>query len=353
MQARSMLTKQLSPFFAFFVVTVMQIGVGIFTFQRTIVSIVGHDGWIAIILSALMVHVVIWILYKMLNQYQTIVDVQKGVFGKGLGTFVSLYWILYYSLFVLTLLIGYTEILRTWLFPEVANGVLFFVLLFLAYLFTMSGLRTIVGISVLAVLMGLPIFFLSRFPYGQMQFRSLFPVWDHSFLDLWSAIGLMTFQYLGFEILLMAYPFIREAPRSHKWAQLGVTFSMITYLIGFILPVLYFHENHLAVITWPTLSFWRMEYFGMSIWIILLLPNMALGLWAASRVAKQTLKISQRHAVWGLSPLIFGCAFLFTDQWEIEAISSFTSSLGFFTIFVYLPLLFLIQTMITKRRRRQ
>lgn len=46
-----MISKQLSPFFAFFIVAVMQIGVGIFTYAREIAAITGNDGWISILLA--------------------------------------------------------------------------------------------------------------------------------------------------------------------------------------------------------------------------------------------------------------------------------------------------------------
>lgn len=353
MRADWMRTRQLSPFFAFFIVAVTTIGLAIFSFQRRLVSFAGHDGWMVIIIAALMVHVVIGIMYKMLNQHHTIVDVHTQVFGERLGSFLSLYWIFYYSLYVLVNLAPYAELLRTWLFPEVASGVFFFVLLFLTYLFTTAGFRTIVGISALGVLVTPPFFFFLDWPYGQMQWGSLFPIGNHPVRDLWSVTPDMTYGFLGFEVLLMAYPFMKEAPRSHKWAQLGVTFSMILYLFCFIIPVLYLHEHHLVTIIWPMLYLWDMEYFGISLWILTLLPNMALGLWAASRVAKQTIRISQRHAVRGLSLLIFGSAFFFTTRLEIENLTSFTTSLTFYTLFVYLPLLFLLQSIITKRRSRK
>ncbi|QDI92514.1 hypothetical protein EPH95_16045 [Salicibibacter halophilus] len=344
-----LITRQVSPFFAFFIVAIITIALSIFSFQRTLVSTAGHDGWMAIILSALMVHVMIGLMYKMLNQHHTIVDVQKQVFGKVLGTCLSIYWIFYFTLYAMVDLVSYVEIIRTWIYPEVAPGVFFFLLLFITYLLAMAGFRAIVGISVLAILVTPPFLLFSRWPYSQTQWGSLFPIGNHSLGDLWAATQDMTYPFLGIEILLMAFPFIREAQQSHKWAQLGVTFSTIIYLVSFILPVLYFHEHHLATILWPMLSLWRIEYFGISLWILTLLPNLAFQLWAASRVAKQTIHIYQSHAVRGLSLLIFGSAFFFTTHFEIESISSFTFDVGFYTFFVYLPLLFLLQTIITRR----
>ena len=149
----------------------------------------------------------------------------------------------------------------------------------------------------------------------------------------------------------MAYPFIKEAQRSQKWAHFSVILSVMVYLFSFILPVLFFHEDHLSTIIWPTISLWRMEYLGVSIWFMILVPNLALGLWAASRAAKQTIKISQRRSLQGITVLIITAAFFFVTRWEIDSLSSFTGNVGFYTVFVYLPFLYLIEMIVSKRRR--
>jgi len=351
MHPEAKVTKQVSPFFAFFIVTVMQVGIGIFTLPRTMIVDAGHDGWIAIVFSAVLVSIIIRIIYAMLNKGDTIITIQNKVFGKTLGSFISLFWVFYYSLFVLITLVAYVEILNVWIFPEVSLWVLYLICMLLAYNYTTSGFRAIIGGSLLAVLFVLPFLFFSHLPQGQLHFGSLFPIFDHSLHEMWLSTKTMTFQFLGFEILLMAYPFIKQAPRSHKWAQIGLVFSMIIYLIAFILPVIYFHERHLLTIIWPTLTLWKMEYIGMSIWLLVLLPNMAFGLWSASRVVKQTFNLSQRHSLRGVTLVIFGCALLFTTRIEIQSLSAFTNRLGFYTIFIYIPILFLLQALIIKRRR--
>lgn len=66
---------QVSSFFALFLVFFMQIGVGIFTFQKSIAGIVGNDGWIAIMFSAASVLVVIRLIYYILDDGMTIADI--------------------------------------------------------------------------------------------------------------------------------------------------------------------------------------------------------------------------------------------------------------------------------------
>ncbi len=75
----------------------MQIGVGIFTFQKSIAGIVGNDGWIAIMFSAASVLVVIRLIYYILDDGMTIADIHTRFFGKYVGKIVDVFL---YSLFL-------------------------------------------------------------------------------------------------------------------------------------------------------------------------------------------------------------------------------------------------------------
>ncbi|MBG9578716.1 hypothetical protein ABE42_05645, partial [Bacillus thuringiensis] len=52
-----------SSFFAFFLINTMQIGVGALSFQREIAQHAGHDAWIIVILTGVIGHVLIWMIY--------------------------------------------------------------------------------------------------------------------------------------------------------------------------------------------------------------------------------------------------------------------------------------------------
>lgn len=356
-------SKQVSPFFSFYILVGMQVAVGILGFQRILTQHAGQDAWIAVLLSGLSIHVLLWFSYRILNKGKSdLVAIQKDLFGPFIGTLVNSYFIVYFSLFVLVVLRTYIEIIQVWMFPEVYPWVLAALFLFLLYTFVIGGLRVVVGISVLSFFIGLPLFLSHLFMFPHAQVSNLLPVLEHSFQEMMLATKAMTLNYLGFSVIFMIYPFLKQAPSSHKWAQAGVSFSVFTYLFTMITSLLYYNQTQLANTIWPTLTSWkivnlsvveRFEYIGLSIWFFIVLSNLAIGLWAASRTAKRTFPVSQRNALRTIIVLLFGCSFLFVDRESIDRLNDFASDIGFYTIYVYIPLLYIIQTILYKVRKKR
>ncbi|MED4126895.1 MULTISPECIES: GerAB/ArcD/ProY family transporter [Shouchella] len=343
---------QVSSFFALFLVFFMQIGVGIFTFQKSIAGIVGNDGWIAIMFSAASVLVVIRLIYYIMDDGMTIADIHTRFFGKYVGKIVDVFFILYFCLFASTIVVIYVDMVIIWVFPDMYHGILIFIMLALALLFTRSGFRTIMGLSVLTIFMTVPLLLYSNYPQGLLQVHNLTPVWNHSIRDVMSASREMTFQFLGFEVLLVAFPFIKNAKHSAKWAQLGVILSMCVYLFTYILVYLVFTENHLVNIIWPTLSVWRMEYLGISIWLLILLPNICMYLWAASYLGKRTIGWKQKHWLLVLVILVFTSALLGRRFFSLTEVQHVINELGFYTLYFYIPFLAVLTFIFKKRMRR-
>jgi hypothetical protein len=61
-----------SPFLVFFLVHSEQIGVGVLGYQRIIAKYAGYDSWIAVIIAAFFVHILIWMIYYVLDNGEEI-----------------------------------------------------------------------------------------------------------------------------------------------------------------------------------------------------------------------------------------------------------------------------------------
>ena len=95
----------LSPFMAFFAAHCMQLGVGFLTFQSELAKLVGQDAWIVVCISGLIFHLVIWMMYRILNSEQKdIITINKAFFGKWVGNLLNLVFIGYLLLFGGTIL---------------------------------------------------------------------------------------------------------------------------------------------------------------------------------------------------------------------------------------------------------
>ena len=109
--------------------------------------------------------------------------------------------------------------------------------------------------------------------------------------------------------------------------------------------------NFLEIVSLPFVE--RFEYVGISIWLFVVLPNICLGIWAASRGMKRLFKIRQKKAVVFIIVITYIICILMDTPQEIDQLGSFISKSGFYIIYVYIPFLFILQMMVYKVRERK
>lgn len=354
--------KKISPFLVFFLIHKVQLGVGILGFQRIIAISAGYDAWMSIIITGLVIHLLIWMMFKMLKIANgDLVAIHTFVLGKKFGKFISAFFILYFGLFAATVLRSYIEIIQVWMFQELKTIWFTLAILILAIYIINGGFRTIAGIAFFSVV--LPFYILVLFvitiPYS--DFTNLLPIFDHSAKDLLLASRDMTFTLLGFETLLFYYPFIQKPDKAQKWAHFGNLYTTMICVYLAILTYAYFSEAQLQKNVWPTLTMWkiiklpfveRFEYIGIANWCLIILPNICICLWCASRLAKQLFAIRQKTSILVIGSIcLMGTSFLTTRE-QINFITDLTAKVGLYFNLFYIPLLF-VGTLIAKKVRNR
>lgn len=138
---------QVSPFFVFFLINANQVGVGILNFQTNLVRTINNDGWIAILIAGASVNLMIFLIYFLFKKAPTdeFSDITQSVFGKWLGQFINILYILYFSSLSLIVLVHYMDVIHVWLFKEIPGLLFASVLLILVYYIHTGGFRTIAG----------------------------------------------------------------------------------------------------------------------------------------------------------------------------------------------------------------
>ena len=264
---------QISPFLVLYLIMSMQIGIGVLGYQRIIAKTAGYDAWISVLGAGLSIHIIVWMIYKICGTVDgDIVAANAYVFGKKIGNLVSSFFIIYLLIFALAVLRTFIEVIQVWLFPEMSIFWFSFVFLLLSVYIVFGGFRTVTGIAFFCIV--LPSYLLLTFGFALKfaDFRNLLPILDHSVKDLAISAYKMSLTFIGFEIPIFFYPFIKDAPKSQKWAHLGVFLTTIIYTIIAIITFTYFSEDQLAKSIWATLEMWkivsmpfveRFEYIGI------------------------------------------------------------------------------------------
>ncbi|MBS4174741.1 GerAB/ArcD/ProY family transporter [Bacillus sp. FJAT-49736] len=353
--------RKFSPYLVFFTVAAMQIGVGVLGFQRIIAKIAGYDSWQSVIIAGLSTHIIVWFLYKQLESVNgDITDIHRTVFGKWIGGLFNIIFIFYFSLLVVTVLRTYLEVVQVWMFPDMSAAWFSLLYLLLCIYVINGGIRTIVGLAFFGSILPYYIIYFYGFAIPFADFRHFLPIFNHSFQEVITATQGMTLTNLGYEVLLVYYPYIKQPNKSKKWAHIGLIFTTILNLYVTLITFAFYPQEQLQKNVWATLTTFkiihfpvveRFEFIGIANWCLVVLPIICIALWSASRILKRTLKVKQKYGVVLLSFFIFiGCQQLKTRM-NVDTINNLIANIGFILNYVYIPMLFVLLMVVNKVKK--
>lgn len=343
----------MQAFLIFFVVHTNQTGVGIAGVERVIFFEAKQDAWISLIISyagmALIIAAICYILRTFKDK--DLFDIHVSLFGKWVGNMMNIIYIFYLLTGLLAIILGYTEIVEAWIFPDLKSWVISSFLLFLTIYGVFGGVRTIVGVSFISFFLAIWLVVLIYEPVRFMDWTNFFPVLEATPKELLKGAYKSSFTVLGLEILFFIYPFIRNKEKVHFYAQSGVFFTFLLLLLLMVVSIGYYSAEQLEKTIWATLSMFkiiqftnleRFEFFAVSMWLVIILPNILFMMWAASRGLKKIINIRQRKIVVWCAVLIMGSTSIFNGRVENNKYIDAVGLFGFSVVFVYTIILFLI-----------
>ncbi|WP_018922189.1 GerAB/ArcD/ProY family transporter [Salsuginibacillus kocurii] len=343
-------TKQVSPFFVFFLIHAMQVGIGILTYQRAVTKFSGEDSWLAVPIATLVVSIIIWMMYQVLNAHNTdITEIHKRLFGKWIGGLLTILFSLYLFLLAVFILRAYIEVIQVWVFQELQTWHISVLAALFFYSVVSGGFRTVTGLCVVGVLLPSVLFFFMLIPLEYAHWVNLTIYIDHSFIEILQGALETTLSYLGVEMLLVFYPFIKRAQESQLWAQIGNASTGFVYLVIMLVSIVFYSKEQLQETIWPTLTMLkiihlpiieRFEYIGISLWIVAISPNIGLAIWSASRGLKNVFLVKQKYILMFFSICVAFLPPLFVDRREIEQYGEIISDVGMYVMLVYIPFLY-------------
>ncbi|MBR8644781.1 GerAB/ArcD/ProY family transporter [[Brevibacterium] frigoritolerans] len=153
---------------------------------------------------------------------------------------------------------------------------------------------------------------------------------------------------LGFEMILMYYPFIKNAERSQKYAHGGVVLTTLLSLLLYFVSIVFYSQKQLTLTLWPTLTLTsiielpliqRFEYITVSWWTIIIIPiwSFLYGLPAGGQALIQCpAKVSLMGNVHNHTT----CEYTFYDIDSLYILNKIINPYIVCFIVIYLPLLF-------------
>lgn len=341
----------------------VQNGVGIAGFQRIIFMESKQDAWISIFMAALGIHVLIFMMFSILKQYESadLYSINGDLFGKYIGSLINMTYVIYHLLAFSVILVDYILIVKTWIFPEMPEWLLGALLLFLTYYGVTGGVRVLFGASFLVIFITAWMIFMLFQPLSYADWRMLSPVLSASPAELLRGAYRMTLTMLGYEVIMFVYPYLKDKKKAQKFAHLGLFFTTILVLVLMIVAIVYFSPKQLEKTVWATLTMLkivripnleRFEFIAISLWMVIILPNLLFYMWAAFQGLKRTFRMKDKWSI--IVTSIFVMSLVFTLN-TVDKTIKFTdrfSTFAFIATVIFIVFIYgwtLIKKMIVKK----
>ncbi|MGM9949267.1 MAG: GerAB/ArcD/ProY family transporter [Lysinibacillus sp.] len=357
-------TQQINAFLIAFIISTNQVGIGLMGFQQHLYHFAKQDSWISLIFSFLLAHVVLFIIIKTLALYESndIYGIHQDIFGTFIGNFLNVLYVSYCGTIFLIILRTYIEIIHTWVFYNLSSWFLSAtLLLLLIYAFT-GNLRVIVGVSFFTIIMS----FLWNFslipPLKYADMNYLLPVLQTDIVDILKGTYFMAFTIIGFEIINVIYPFIKDKNKVNRYSHLGLVATLLIFLPISLVSLVYFSGEQLSKTVWPTLTMLsivrlpfieRIDIFLICFSVVIILPNLCLYAWAVYRGINRIVNISPSKFIWSFSLLMGILAFMIQSVQQLDALSRIFTPIGFTVAYVYPFILYILALVKRKFRKTQ
>lgn len=285
--------RKLNRVHVVFLVQNVMISYGLFSFPY-MTSNLGNFSWVSPIILGILITIILYPMVKICERYPTdsLFVINEKVLSKPIGKGINLLIIVYGVLIVSNITTEYLRLVQVVSLPTKSltmSALIFYIILLTIVL---GGIKLIARFSTFSFFMTAWMVYFLLWPLSKGMWLSAFSNFTYS-IDVWltsfhqGAKGM-----LGFELILFYYPYIINKKKAYKDAVTGVWVAIFFYFAVTFSSVVYFSIWQLQNVRYPVLNFYkavqfsfldRIENFGLSLWVFLVLSTCAAYLWVAKR----------------------------------------------------------------------
>lgn len=351
--------QKLNPYHVIFLVQNAMISIGLLSLPH-FYSPMGYDQWIMPLATTLLVQVLLciycWLALK--HPTKNWFELNTFLLGKWIGKVINLYLVLYAILIVATITEGYMRLIQSITLPERTITVpLIFYFGVLLYLIS-GGIKSIARFCIISFVATAWMTYYLQWSFSKGSMGNLLPLANFMWNEFYTSFHQGFFAFLGFELILVFFPYILSQKDAWKHASYGLWITTFFYTLVCLASIAYFSEWQLARLLFPVLNLYkavelsfieRIENLGITVWIFLILSSTAAYLWMAIKGVQQVFQTERSWTIAVCAGLAFFlCLSYLPQDFKNMLFRTVITYAGYFTLL--LPLL-LIPIHWLRRRR--
>ena len=337
-----------------FIIVQTTVGTGILSLPRQISLVSRQDSWAAILLGGSYWVFSLFFIYKLGSQFpeQTIIEYSEIILGSILGKIISLVYMTYSIIITALSVRVFVMVITTYILPKTPVFINLSLIIITCLYLISKGLKTIARLDEFLFFLLAPAYLVMIPTILKSNWWHFKPVLGTGVTEIFSGSLTTTYSFLGPEIILLIFPYIKEKKNILNSSLIGLGTIILTYLYVVIITLGYFGVETIQYILWPTINllkaikipfFGRLEFFLIFLWIAIAFTSVASFYYMASYSATKLFYL--KNKVLGgiiLLPIIYYLFFIPENIIEVFEYTERAAEYGTILIFIIPPLLFLI-----------
>lgn len=342
------------------------VGVGVLSMQSSLVAEMGTDGWIAIIISGIMVIPLLAVLVQLFKLYpdKDFFEIGKATLGSIVFTIVLLIYLAYLITFLAYVSRVLAELVKAFLLQATPLEFILIVFILATSYISIYEIDIIARLSYfvypIIIIFAVSIVLISL---PKADFTHILPVFQTDYRSIIEGVKSTEFSFLGFELIIFAIPYVKEKDKVFKSCLIGIGTVTAIYLALFVMTIAHFSIEQIENQTFPILILIRhldlpgfflqnLDGFVMALWILVVFSTIAPPFYGAGKILSEIFKTkSHKYFIWGLIPVIYFIAMVPDNFVQLNGkLNKYTNILGFISAFI-IPTIMLIVAYIRKKVR--
>ena len=307
--------KILNGYHVIFLVQSAMLGTGILTLPRDL-SAVGYSQAFLPLLFGVIASLTIWPMIWLNSKYpnENLFRINEILLGKTFGKIINLLIIAQITVFIAGTISNYMDLIQSTTLQEQTNTYpLIFLLLILLYIVN-GGIKSIARFCILAFFLTIGVFYFTHWAFQKGEISHIFPLFNFNSSELFNAMKKGYLAIVGYELIMFYFPYIVEQKKAFKHALIGIWLTISLCFITVFISVMYYSEWQLKHIRFSILNLFkagelsfieRIDVFGMTLWVFLVLSTLAAYLWSAKKGIESISNKEKKYYLYILAFFIF------------------------------------------------
>lgn len=352
--------KILNGYHVIFLIQNIIVGMGLLSMNNSL-SPLGYSQWWIPLLFGLVANLTLIPMIWLGLQFKDddLYTIHEKLLGKWIGKSLNFILLIYAIVLFAAVIEGYLELIQISILPErtITGHLILFILI--TVFIVKGGIKSLARFCMLTFfLTGWMVYFL-RWGFEDGEIRHLLPLFNFTGKELWDATKGGFNSIIGYELLMIFFPYIRKPEKAFKHASMGIWFSVFFYFVVGIVAVMYFTEWQLEHLQFPVLKLFqavdlsfveRIDKVGVTLWVFLILTTAGAYLWMAKKGVDSLRNKNSQYHIYSVAILTYIVINLPISQ---TVRKTFYEKTFFFSYgFILWPILLCLVHLVRRRKTR-